>query len=177
MLTLCHNSLQKKVFPKLLATREKLESTIHLRSKDLAVKILISILLIVHGLITAAQSSSSFNPTGGVQNPNWISWWHTTLGQSWLLSRFGLEKSALGTLAGLLWLISGAALIAAGMGLLGLIVPSPWWRVLAGVGAYISIFLFVIYAHPFYALGFGANLVILIVLLWVQWPTAAKLGG
>lgn len=140
-------------------------------------KILISMLLIVHGLITAAQSGSGFNPTGGVPNPNWVAWWHTSLGQSWLLSRFGLEKSIVGTLTGLFWLISGAALIAGGMGLLGFIVPSPWWRVLAGVGASISIVLFVIYAHPFYAVGFGANLAILIVLLWVQWPSAATLGG
>jgi hypothetical protein len=36
-------------------------------------RILISILLILHGLITATQSSGSFNPTGGVANPKWIS--------------------------------------------------------------------------------------------------------
>lgn len=139
-------------------------------------KILISILLIVHGLITTAQSGSSFNPTGGVPNPKWVSWWPSALGQSWLFSRMGLEKSVAGTLIGLLWLVSGAAIIAAGLGLLGFIIPSPWWRVLAGVGAGLSLILFILYAHPFYALGIGANLAILLVLLWAKWPSVGVLG-
>jgi hypothetical protein len=48
-------------------------------------KILIAVLLIVHGLIVAGQSSGSFNPVGGVKNPAWLSWWPANLGQSWLL--------------------------------------------------------------------------------------------
>ena len=86
-------------------------------------KIVVSVLLIIHGLITASQASGSFNPTGGVPNPKWLSWWPIPLGQSWLLARFGLEGSFLGYLAGVLWLIAGVSLIAAGLGLLGLIVP------------------------------------------------------
>ena len=98
------------------------------------------------------------------------------MGQSWLLSRLGLEKSFLGTLTGLLWLISGVALIAAALGLFGLIVPTLWWRSLAGAGAVISLLLFIIYVHPLYAIGIGANIAVLLVLLWAKWPSPEVLG-
>jgi hypothetical protein len=99
------------------------------------------------------------------------------MGQSWLLSHLGLERSFLGTLAGLLWLISGVALIAAASGLFGFIVPTLWWRPLAGAGALISLLLFIIYLHPLYAIGIGANIAILVVLLWAKWPSPEVLGS
>ena len=140
-------------------------------------KIVVIILLIIHGLITTMQSGGSFNPTGGVPNPKWVSWWPTPLGQSWLLARLGIEKSIFGSLAGVLWIMAGACLIAATLGLASFIVPAPWWRILAGAGALISLFLFILYAHPLYAIGIGANLAILLVLLWARWPSAAVLGS
>jgi hypothetical protein len=140
-------------------------------------RIVVGALLILHGLITVAQSGGSFNPTGGLPNPKWLSWWPIPMGQSWLLARLGLESSFLGTLAGLLWLVSGAALIAAALGLFGFIIPTPWWRALAGVGAVISLLLFIIYAHPLYTIGIGANIAILLVLLWAKWPSPEILGS
>ena len=140
-------------------------------------RILVGVLLILHGLITALQAGGSFNPTGGTPNPKWVSWWPTSLGQSWLLSRLGAEKSLPGIFAGLLWLLAGVALIAAALGLLGFIVPSVWWRVLAGVGAVVSLFLFIIYAHPLYAVVIGADMAILLVLLWAKWPPLEVLGS
>ena len=94
-------------------------------------KILIAVLLIVHGLIVTAQSSGSFKPvTGpiGVENPSWVSWWPTQLGQSWLLSYLGLEKSPIVVIGGVLWLISGIALVAAGLGVIGFFIPIELWR-------------------------------------------------
>jgi len=140
-------------------------------------RVFIAVLLILHGLITAAQSSGSFNPTGGISNPSWVAWWPTALGQSWLLSRLGLEKSFLGTLAGVLWLASAAAMIAAALGLLGIVVPTLWWRPLAAAGALSSLLLLVLYAHPLYGLGIAADLAILVVLLWAKWPPPEVLGS
>jgi hypothetical protein len=45
------------------------------------------------------------------------------------------------------------------------------------VGAVISLLLFIIYAHPLYAIGIGANLAILLVLLWAKWPSFEVLGS
>ena len=140
-------------------------------------RIVVGILLLLHGLITASQSGGSFNPTGGIPNPKWLSWWPTALGQSWLLPRLGPEKSLVGSLAGVLWLIAGAALIAAALGLFGFIVPTTWWRPLAGAGAVVSLLLFGLYAHPFFAIGIGADIAILVVLLWARWPSPEILGS
>lgn len=140
-------------------------------------KIFVGGLLILHGLITAAQSPTGFNPTGGVPNPSWVSWWPTNLGQSWLLARIDMEKSFLGTLSGVLWLIAGITIIAAGLGLFGVVVPILWWRILAGIGAAISLFVFIFFAHPLYAVGIGANLAILFVLLISKWPSPDVLGS
>jgi hypothetical protein len=140
-------------------------------------KIIVGVLLILHGLITAAQAGGSFNPTGGVANPKWLGWWPVPLGQSWLLARLGLERSILGPVAGLLWLVSGAAIIASALGLFGFLVPTPWWRTLAGAGAATSLLLFALYAHPLYAIGIGADLAILLALLWAKWPPPAVLGS
>ncbi len=135
-------------------------------------KILIGILLIVHGLIVAAQSSGSFKPpSGGIQNPAWVSWWPTNLGQSWLLSGLGLERMPLTTLILLLNLAGGVALVAAGLGVLGVLVPSAWVGPLAIGGAAISLIMLTIYLHPIYALGIGANIGILVTLLWTNWSS------
>ena len=139
-------------------------------------KILIAVLLITHGFIVANQSSSSFNPTGGVKNPSWLYWWPSNLGQSWLLSPLGLERSPVARAGGFLWLVAGIALVAAGLGALELIVPQGWWRGLALSGAAISLVMLAIYLHPLYGIGISASVVLLVALLWEGWPVLTRLG-
>jgi hypothetical protein len=139
-------------------------------------KILIAVLLIVHGFIVASQSSSSFNPVEGIKNPAWLSWWPSNLGQSWLLSPLGIERTLVARAGGLLWLVAGIALLAAGLGVLGLIVPPAWWRSLALIGAAISLGMLAIYLHPLYRSGIGASLVLLSALLLKGWPLLERIG-
>jgi hypothetical protein len=80
------------------------------------------------------------------------------------------------TLILLLNLVGGIALVAAGLGFLGMPVPSSWWAPLAIAGAMLSLSMLFIYLHPLYAIGIAANLAILIVLLWTRWP-AMNLAG
>jgi len=133
-------------------------------------KILIAVLLILHGLITAAFSTGSFKSAAPVQNPGWLNWWPTHMGQSWLLPRQVAESAPVATLGGLLFLIAGAALIAAGLGLVGWIIPHTWWSIMAVTGAGICLFLLVVYLHPFYLIGIGSNVAVLISILWLHWP-------
>jgi hypothetical protein len=136
-------------------------------------KFLISVLLIIHGLIVAGQSAGSFKPAAGpigLENPSWVSWWPTRLGQSWLLSGLGLERSSIIAIFGLLWLISGIALFAAGLGVLGFVVPADWWRNLAVAGGAISLLMLVIYFHPLTIIGTASSLAVLVALLWAKWP-------
>ena len=140
-------------------------------------RILVVILLLVHGLITSAQAQAGFRPSEGVANPGWLAWWPVNLGQSWLFKYFSLPKPVFGTVLGILWISAGVSLIAAALGLFGVIVPTTLWRQLAGIGAIISLVLFVFYIHPLYAVGIGANIAILLVLLWTKWPTPEVLGS
>jgi hypothetical protein len=133
----------------------------------------IGILLILHGLIVAAQSSGNFGPTtpGGLQNPSWVSWWPMNLGRSWLLGWLGLERAPVSWMVGILWLAGGIALTAAGLGAMGIIIPSDWWRSLAVSGAAISLAMLIVYLHPLTILGTVLSVVILVALLWVRWPS------
>lgn len=139
-------------------------------------KFLIAVLLIVHGLIVISQSSGSFNPIGGVKNPAWLGWWPANLGQSWLLSALRIEQSFVARAGGVLWLAAGIALVAAGLGIAGLVVPLAWWRNLALFGAAISLVMLILYLHPLYGIGIGASIVLLAALLLDQWPLLERLG-
>lgn len=140
-------------------------------------RILVAILLLIHGLITMAQSGTGFSSSGGAANPRWLNWWPTNLGQSWLIKVGGTPKPLFGTLTGMFWIAAGLCLVAAALGLLGVIIPTHLWRVLAGIGAVLSLVVFVFYAHPLYAAGIAANLAILLILLWMKWPSIAQLGS
>ena len=140
-------------------------------------KIVTGVLLILHGLISAAQAVGSFSSSEGIPNPNWLNWWPTHLGKSWLLSQLGIGQSLFTIIVGVLGLVSGVCIIASGLGLIGFVIPPHWWRPLAGAGAASSLIYFAIYAHPFFAVGIGANIAILVVLLWIGWPSIDVLGS
>ena len=139
-------------------------------------KILIAALLIIHGFIVASQSSGSFNPVGGVNNPSWLNWWPVNLGQSWLLSPLGIERTLVARMGGILWLLAGVVLMAAGFAVLGLIVPHTWWRALALIGAVISLVMLAIYLHPMYGVGIAASVALLAAFWWQGWPLLGQLG-
>jgi hypothetical protein len=124
-------------------------------------------LLVVHGLITIAQSPGVFGR--GTENPAWLSWWPTPMGRSWLLGSLGLEWTAVSWLMGALWLIGGIAFLGAGF---GIFTHHEWWRTLAVVGALASLVVLVPYFHPLYAFVTVLNIGILVALLWLGWPSA-----
>ena len=137
-------------------------------------KLLLGVLLIVHGLIVAGQAAGSFGSTlpREIQNPSFVSWWPVNMGRSWLFSSLGLERTlATYRIGGLLWLAGGILLVAAGLGVFGFIIPPEWWRSLAVSGAAISLFMLAIYLHPLTIIGTAASLAVLIALLWFQWPS------
>jgi hypothetical protein len=141
------------------------------------VRFLLGAFFIVHGLITVANSMSGFGRGPGVQNPAWLAWWPTALGRSWLFARLEVEQTAASGVGGLLWLVGGVALLLAGLGVFGVLVPAEWWRALAVGGAAISLLALALYFHPYYALGVGINVAILAALLWANWPAAGVIGA
>ena len=139
-------------------------------------KLLISVLLILHGLIVAGQSAGSFGSTipNELQNPSFVSWWPINMGRSWLFSWLGLDKTLVAyRIGGLLWLAGGIALVAAGLGVLGWIVPTDWWRSLAIGGGAVSLIMLAIYFHPITIIGTASSIAVLVALLWAKWPPAS----
>jgi hypothetical protein len=139
-------------------------------------RLIIAVLLIVHGLIVAGQSASSFSAASGVPNPAWLSWWPANLGQSWLLSMLGIEQTLVARAGGFLWLAAAVALVGAGLGVIGLGVPAAWWRGLALGGAALSLGMLIVYLHPFYGLGIGASAAVLAATLWSHGSVLSRLG-
>ena len=139
-------------------------------------KLLISVLLILHGLIVAGQSAGSFGSTipNELQNPSFVSWWPINMGRSWLFSWLGLDKTLVAyRIGGLFWLAGGIALVAAGLGVLGWIVPTDWWRSLAIGGGAVSLIMLAIYFHPITIIGTASSIAVLVALLWAKWPPAS----
>ncbi len=87
--------------------------------------ILAAIPLIMHGLANMAGFAAAWLPgTAGFKS------------ESWLLSAGMTVKSPVGHLFGVLWLVSTAALVASGAGLLA---HAAWWRWAAVGGAALSL--------------------------------------
>jgi hypothetical protein len=136
-------------------------------------KILVSALLILHGLIVAGQAAGSFGSLlpAELRNPSFVSWWPINMGRSWLFSWLGLENTlVVYRIGGLLWLAGGIALVAAGLGIFGFVIPIVWWRGLAIGGAAISLFMLIIYLHPMLIIGTASSFAVLVALLWLRWP-------
>jgi hypothetical protein len=135
-------------------------------------KILISVLLIIHGLIVAGQSAGSFGTVvpSEIPNPTFVSWYPVNMGRSWLLTSLGLERNLTAyRLGGLLWLAGGILLVAAGLSVLGILVPVDWWRDLTVAGSTVSLLMLLIYFHPLMIIGTASSLAALIALVGFQW--------
>lgn len=135
-------------------------------------RILIGILLLIHGLISVAISRGG----GGspLENPSWLSWWPTPLGSSWLLSPLGLEPSIISRLLAILFGLAGLCFLASGV---GLFIGQEWWRTLTMVGAALSVVYLVVYLHPIYWFALALNAGIFVALWWAHWPPASMVGS
>jgi hypothetical protein len=103
--------------------------------------------------------------------------WHA---RSWLFTNL-LGESGARVLALVVWLVTSIAALTAGLGLLGWLVPHPWWRAAAILSAVTSSFGLVFYWHSlamvFNKVGaIAVNLAILVGLLLLGWPTEAAVG-
>ena len=97
--------------------------------------------------------------------------------QSWLLTgRLGDTVTRLA--GGLLWLVAIVSFAAAGVGLL---VQAPWWRTLAVIPAVVSLLALALFAgggnNQATLSAAGMDVVILVSLLWLRWPSAELLGA
>ena len=86
---------------------------------------------------------------------------------SWLFT--GLSESASKTIAILLSAIATLGFVAAGLALLGALVPFDWWRALAIASAVVSLLLVAIFWDTYLIVGLLIDLAVLATLLFTQW--------
>jgi hypothetical protein len=129
--------------------------------------------LVVHGLITTMIGVVAVTKPDApaLTLPAWLSWWPGPFGRSWLFDAAHLGSGA-AVLGGLIWLVAGVALVAAGLGWLGLPGLRDLWQTLAFVGAAVGLLALALYFHPFYVIAVAIDLA-MVALLWGRLATAS----
>ena len=101
--------------------------------------------------------------------------------RSWLLTNL-LGEPFTSWLSLLFWLAALLGFVGAGLGVLNWLVPYEWWRAMAVVGAIASLMGLSLYWRAFFTnfnklSAIGVDLIVLVTLLWLQWPTDAMLDS
>jgi hypothetical protein len=133
-------------------------------------RILIGILLILHGLINGIlavmPNPNAAKPVAATFFSEWASPW----------LRSALSGRALQTIAIVLAVIAGAGFIAAGLAMLGILVPHDWWRALAIASSVVSLVLCALFWNTYLVVGPVVAVGIIVVVGLLHWPTEALLG-
>jgi hypothetical protein len=132
---------------------------------------IIGILIVLHGLVTAAIGAGTLANGPGVPNPPWLGWWPTALGRSWLVDALP-GGAAVPALGGALWIAAGLAVAGAGLGWLGAPLLRDEWATAAALGAGLGLAALALYFHPYYALGTLLNLALLALAAGALRPAA-----
>ena len=81
----------------------------------------------------------------------------------------GLSETAVNATAFILAAMVTIGFIAAGLGLLDILVPFAWWRTLAITSAVVSLLLLILFWHRYLIVGGAIDIVILAALLLTTW--------
>ena len=101
--------------------------------------------------------------------------------RSWLLTDL-LGETFTNWFSLLFWLTALVGFVGAGLGILNWLIPYEWWRGLAIAGAIASLLGLALYWHAFFTnfnkvSAIGVDLIVLVAILWLQWPTDAMLNS
>lgn len=124
--------------------------------------VLVGLFIVGHGLITTMIGVGAVTKPDApaVTLPSWFAWWPGPFGRSWVFEALGLGTGA-AMIGGLVWVASGLALAASGLGWLGFGALEGLTSTLAVVGAALGLVALVLYFHPLYLLAVAINVAIL----------------
>ncbi len=130
--------------------------------------------LVVHGLITMMIGVVAVTKPDApaMTLPSWFSWWPGPFGRSWLFDALNLGTGA-AVIGGLVWLVAGVALVAAGLGWLGVPGLRDLWPMVAFGGATVGLLALAVYFHPIHVVAVVIDLAV-VALLWGRLTTATS---
>jgi len=134
-----------------------------------AVRILIALFLIAHGLVHMIMATIPVNETSGARDPYFPSWWRSNTDPAWPASRLGLSPNIVRTAGYILWMAALVLFLAAGLGLLGVPGLRAIWVSLAAIASVVSLVMAALFWNPNYVGVLLINLAILAV-LYLRWP-------
>ena len=134
-------------------------------------RILIGLLLLIHGLIHIAIYGSSVSGASAAPGQEAFKLVH-----SWALSPLGFAGTSLKIVGTPLWVVAGVGFALAGLAVLH-VVPVDWWQGLAVAAAVASLLLFAFFWHPWLIAAVAADVVVLVGLLAVSVPFVEQIGA
>ena len=127
-------------------------------------RLILGLFLIAHGLVHAGIWLAPL-PSGGDGVP-------FDPKHSWLINGlFGGDAMRVLSI-----LLAAAAALGFVLGGAGLLAHQGWWRPVVIGAAVVSLVLIGLYFHPWLSAGLGLELVILVALVWANWPAQELVG-
>jgi hypothetical protein len=136
------------------------------------IRILLGVFLILHGLVHGGLAAAPI-PNDPNSKPGAF---FTDATRSWLLSRMGLNASAIRVAGVIMVMLPLLGFVAAGLGVFGISGLDSIWRMMAVTSAGFSLLLLVVFWHPWLVVGCLLNFGMLISLLWANWPSPDLIG-
>jgi len=134
-------------------------------------RVVIGLLLLVHGLIHIAIYSPSVFGAPGVSGQEAF-----RLAHSWALSPLGVGETLLKTVGTPMWVLAGVGFALAGLAVLH-VLPVAWGQGLAVAAAIASLLLVALFWHPWLVAAVVADIVVLVGLLAVGVPFVGQVGA
>jgi hypothetical protein len=138
---------------------------------DQAVRTIVGVVLILHGLGHGGALGALFwiAHVGGQKTGGW------TAARSWVLPSLSAETAAL--VAGTFWVVSLVGFVAAGLAVLGILVPQDLWSPLAVASAIVSTVGIVLFAGtwPIFntVAAMAVNIGVFVAVLALHWTPSA----
>ena len=136
-------------------------------------KILIALFLIAHGFVHAGLAAAP-DPNAAEEKPGAF---FTSPERSWLLSSLGLRPTAVRWIGLTLVALATLGFVLAGLGVFGVPGLNEIWRTLAVASSVVSLLLLILFWHLWLIVGVLIDIVILVALLWVDWPPVDLIGS
>ena len=135
-------------------------------------KTVLAMFIIAHGLVHSGLAAAP-NPDDSSSKPGAI---FTDAARSWLLPQLGLNASAIKWIGIGLVALSTIGFILTGLGIFGLAGLNAVWRTVAVISSCLSLLLLILFWHRWFPVGVLIDIVVLIALLGLKWPSVEMIG-